>query len=135
MEEQLSRVWQEVVSRPDGPLAMRFYLQPLMALILAVRDGLQDARGGKPAYLWWIFNHPGRRWELIRDGWQSVGKIFVIAVTLDIVYGLIVFRGVRPIETLLVASTLALVPYIVFRGPINRLAQGFYRPSGGRRAA
>ena len=135
MEEQLSRIWQEIVSRPDGPLAMRFYLQPLMALIFAVRDGLQDARGGKPAYLWSIFNRPGRRWELIRDGWHSVGKIFVIAVILDTVYGLIVFHGVRPIETLLVASTLALVPYIAFRGPINRLAQRFYSPSSDRRAA
>jgi hypothetical protein len=39
MIDLLSRMRDEIVSRPDGPLAMRFYLRPLMATLLAFRDG------------------------------------------------------------------------------------------------
>ena len=43
MDDLLTRFWHEIAARPDGPLAMRFYLQPLMATFFAVRDGLKDA--------------------------------------------------------------------------------------------
>jgi hypothetical protein len=117
----LSQLWQEIVARPDGPMALRFYLQPLMAVIFAVRDGLKDARTGRPPYLWAIFTSPGERGALIRDGWRSVGKIFIIAVVLDTIYQFVVLGGLRPLEGLFVATVLALVPYILFRGPVNRL--------------
>ena len=36
----------EIVARPDGPFAFRFYFHPLMAAIsFAVRDGIGDAFG------------------------------------------------------------------------------------------
>jgi hypothetical protein len=120
----IAQGWHEVAARPDGPLAMRFYLQPLMATILAVRDGLKDARNGRPAYFWALFTHPDRR-DLIHDGWRSVGKIFIIAIVLDIIYQIIVLRGIRPVETLLVATLLAIVPYTALRGPVNRIAKLF----------
>ena len=53
-----------------------------------------------------------------------MGKIFLISMTLDVIYQLIVIRWVYPGETLLVAAILALVPYFVLRGPVNRLARG-----------
>ena len=51
MDDSFSRIWQEIAARPGGPLAIRFYLQPLMATALAIRDGVADARLGKPPYL------------------------------------------------------------------------------------
>ena len=58
---------------------------------------------------------------MIRDGWKSVGKVFVLALVLDVVYQIIVLRFVYPGETLLVAFVLAIVPYLILRGLVNRL--------------
>jgi hypothetical protein len=123
MDDLLRRVWQEVAERPSGPLAMRFYLQPAIAALLAARDGLKDARTGKPAYFWDLFTNRADRKEQIRSGWKSVGIVFVMAAVLDIVYQLIVLRAIRPVETVLVASVLALLPYLILRGPVNRVAR------------
>jgi hypothetical protein len=124
MDDLLGRVWREIAERPDGPMAFRFYLQPLMSLGFALRDGLQDARAGRPPFLWALFTDPAERGARLREVWRSVGKIFVLALALDLVYQLLVLHGLRPIQTILVAVGLALVPYMFLRGPINRAARG-----------
>ena len=53
---------------------------------------------------------------MIRDGWGSVGKIFV-AFVLDLIYGFTVL-GVPAVETL-GRPVLAIVPYVL-RGPVDR---------------
>src|SRR5213593_38853 len=111
MNDWVYRLWQEVAERPNGPLAVRFYLQPAMAAFFALRDGLKDAKAGRPAYFWELFSNAPHRRELIHDGWKSVGKVFILAAVLDVVYQLIVLHAVRPVQTLLVATTLALIPY------------------------
>ncbi len=123
MDNEFARMWQEIIARPDGPLAMRFYLQPLMATLFAVRDGIHDAQAGRPPYFWSLFTDPAHRAEWLRDGWRSVGKIFILAIVLDVIYELVVLHGLRPVEGLLVAVTLAIVPYVLIRGPANRLAR------------
>jgi hypothetical protein len=118
-------------------MAIRFYLQPCMATIFAVRDGLRDARSGKPAYFWSLLTDPAHRRERLHEGWRSIGKIFVLAIILDIVYQLFVLHGFHPIQTVFVAVALAIVPYLVFRGPVNRTAQSLRRQRrpGSPRAA
>ena len=123
MDEWFSKFWQEIIDRPSGPLALRFYLQPTMAAFFALRDGLKDARMGRPAYFWHVVSDPSRRRELIRDGWKSVAKVFTLAVILDVVYQLVVLRAFHPLQTLVVATGLAIVPYVALRGPINRFVQ------------
>jgi hypothetical protein len=123
MNESLHQVWQRIAARPSGPFALRFYLQPAIATIFAIRDGLRDAQAGRPAYFWSLLSDRENRRERVRAGWKSVGKVFIAAVILDIVYQLVVLHSIHPLETLLVATTLALVPYIIFRGPINRVVR------------
>jgi hypothetical protein len=50
-----------------------------------------------------------------------VGKVFIIAMILDAVYQFIVVRWFYPGEALVVAVVLAIVPYVLLRGPANRL--------------
>ena len=122
MADWLTVVWREIAARPEGPLALRFYLQPCMASFFAIRDGLKDARTGRDAYFWSLFRNAGHRKELLQEGWRSAGKIVIIAAALDVIYQLIVLHGLRPIQTVFIATLLAIVPYIMFRGPINRIA-------------
>jgi hypothetical protein len=49
--------------------------------------------------------------------------VFILAMVLDVVYQLIEHRWtVYPGEAVLVAIILAIVPYLLLRGPINRIA-------------
>jgi len=123
MLDSVSEFWHDLAARPTGPLAMRFYLQPLMATLFALRDGFKDARNDKPPYFWALFTHPERRSEMLRHGWKSAGKIFVLAAVLDIIYQLLVLHELHPLQTLVVATMLAIVPYLIFRGPVNRIVR------------
>lgn len=125
MEELWQRFVENIIGRLDGPLSFRFMIQPLMAVIFAFLDGLKDAKTGKPAYLWAVATHGAHRAELLRDGWKSFGKIFIIAIVLDIIYQLVVLRAFYPGEMLVVAFFLAVIPYCLLRGPVNRVARLF----------
>jgi hypothetical protein len=136
MDDLLTRFWQEIGARPTGPMALRFYLQPTMAMFFAIRDGLRDARNQRPAYFWSLLTNATNRRELIRAGWKSVGKIFMVSVALDIIYQLVFLRGLRPLQTLAVAMVLAIIPYLLLRGPVNRIARSMRgNQPGSRRAA
>jgi hypothetical protein len=103
-------------------MTFRIILQPLMATILAVRGGLKDAREGRPPYLWTVLTDRESRTDLLREGWKAVARVFVLAIIMDVIYQWIVQRWIFPGETVIVAVVLAVIPYVVLRGPVNRLA-------------
>jgi hypothetical protein len=121
MEDILARIFENLVDRVSGPMHFRVVMQPLMALFFAVKDGMKDAREERVPYFWSMFSDPGHRRDLLRSGWKSVGKIFIIALILDAVYQYIELRWFYPVEALLVAFILAIIPYVLLRGPVNRL--------------
>ncbi len=110
-----------LMARFHGPMSFRLFLQPLVALFFAFRDGRKDAREGKTAFFWGLFSDPENRREMLRSGWKSIGKVFVIAVVLDFVFQFVVFRGIRPGGALVTGIVLAIIPYLLLRGPVNRL--------------
>jgi hypothetical protein len=121
----MSGIWMRIVEnlgeRISGPMKFRVFLQPVMAAFFAIRSGLKDARTGQPAYFWSLVTDPASRGRMLEDGWKSVGKVFVLALVLDVVYQVIVQRFVYPGEVLIVAILLAIVPYLVLRGLVTRL--------------
>lgn len=123
MEDLLARIFENLIDRVSGPMKFRLILQPLMAIFFAVRSGLKDAKENRPAYFWAIFSDPDHRQEMLRDGWKAVGKVFIMAIIMDLVYQIIVLRWFYPFEALLVAAILAFIPYLVIRGPVNRIAR------------
>lgn len=125
MEDLYQRFVENIFGRLDGPLHFRIIMQPLVAVIYAVVDGVKDAKNGKPAYLWAMLTTPENRRELLHDGWKHFGKIFILAIILDFVYQLIALHTVYPGETLIVALVLAVVPYLLIRGPVNRIVRQF----------
>jgi hypothetical protein len=127
MDDVLARFWEDLGGRVGGPLSFRLLLQPLVAIVLAIRAGLEDARTGRPPYFWAIVTHPDHRRDLLREGWKAVAKVFVIAALIDAVYQVMVFRWVYPGELLFVAFLLACVPYLLIRGPANLIAGGIRR--------
>jgi hypothetical protein len=135
MDNELTELWKQIAARPDGPLAFRFYLQPTIAALLAIRDGHRDAVAGRPAYLWSVFREkdPDRKSALLRDGWSSIARVFVFALLIDIVYQIIVLHGLRPFQGIIIAVMLALVPYVLLRGPVNRISRGLHHLLSGEK--
>jgi hypothetical protein len=123
MEDLFSWAWDHLVGRIDGPLKFRLVLQPTMAMIFAIRDGLKDAREGRVPYFWAIFTEPAQRGALIRDGWQAVTKVFILAALMDLIYQYLILGWLYPVAALFVAFMLAFVPYLLIRGPVNRIAR------------
>ena len=139
MNDLWTRFSTDMVARVSGPMTFRLVLQPAMAALFAIRAGLSDARAGRPPYLWDLVRNSAQREAKIKDGWQSVGRVFVLAVVLDVVYQLYVLRFVYPLQAITVAFILAIVPYLILRGLVTRLARAEWRsrmtrphgPSGG----
>jgi hypothetical protein len=123
MEETLARFFENLLDRVGGPMSFRLILQPAVATFFAVRAGWQDGVTGRPAYFWAILARPTHRWELLREGWKAVAKVFVMAVVIDGVYQIINLRWFYPGESLIVATVLAFVPYLLIRGPVGRLVR------------
>ena len=117
------RFLDNMVARVSGPMKLRLFLQPTMATIFAIRSGLRDAREGRPPFLWTVLTDAASRQYLIKDGWKSVGKVFILAMALDIVYQIIVARFIYPLEVVVTAFLLAIIPYICLRGLTTRIAR------------
>jgi len=123
MDDFWVRIGSQLVARVSGPMKFRLVLQPAMAAFFAIRSGLADARAGKPPYFWALLADPGQRAGMIKDGWKSIGRVFILAVVLDVIYQIIVLRFVYPGEAIIVAFILAIAPYLILRGLVTRVAR------------
>jgi hypothetical protein len=130
MEELIARGWAGLMDRIGGPMTFRLILQPLMATLLAVRAGLKDAREGRPPYFWTLLTDRSQRVDLLREGWRSIARVFVLAVIMDLIYEWVIGRLFYPLETLIVAIVLAVLPYLLIRGPVNRIIRRWRRAPG-----
>jgi hypothetical protein len=116
------RFWDELVSRPAGPLAFRFILQPVMASLLAIRDGRRDASMGRMPYLWTILHDSSRRADRLREGLHAVMRVILLGIAMDIAYQTFVLKGFRPLELIVIVAVLCVVPYMIVRGPAERIS-------------
>jgi hypothetical protein len=123
MDNMWVRFGTQLVARVSGPMKFRLVLQPCMAAFFAIRSGLADARAGKTPYFWCLLSDPSQREDMIKDGWKSVGRVFILALVLDAVYQLIELHWVYPGEMIIVAFILAILPYLILRGLVTRLAR------------
>ena len=103
MEDVLARIWENLGGRIGGPLSFRLILQPIVATFSPSVRACTMPRTGRPPYFWTILTNPGDRRDLLHEGWKTVAKVFTIAVVIDAVYQVMVFRWVYPFELLLVA--------------------------------
>ena len=123
IQEILTRFWDQLIAQPSGPLAFRLILQPLMATILAILDGLKDARTGRPPFSRTILADPSQRGAYIREGLKRVSRVIVFAFVMDAIYQFMVYRKFYPVEALVTVFVLAVLPYLLIRGPVDRIAR------------
>jgi hypothetical protein len=122
MDDFLTTFVTDLIGRTDGPMRFRVFIQPIVAIIFAFRDGRADCRAGRPPYGWALLTDPEHRHFLIHDGWKAISKVFVIAYVLDLVYQYVALDGFHFGQALFTALLLAIVPYVLLRGPAGRIA-------------
>jgi hypothetical protein len=127
--ESLDRLWKDTLARPGGPMTFRFILQPAMAAAMALRDGVHDARLGRRPYLWALLRgvrgpegRSGRLWE----GIVSTARILILGVVMDVVYQWLELKTFYPGQAAVIAILLAFVPYLLLRGPMERVARRWF---------
>lgn len=103
-------------------MRFRLVLQPVVSAIFAFRAGRRDAREGRLPYFQTLFSAgSAERGSILRDGWRDQGRVLVVAFVLDVVYQAAVLGAFLPGEALIVALLLAVLPYLVMRGVVNRV--------------
>lgn len=127
MGVMLQEILDHVSRRVNGPFAFRIIIQPLVAATLAMIAGVKDAREGRPPHLWTIITDSTQRYKLIRESWKQTAKVFTIAVIIDLVYEVLEYRRIYLGQSLIVATILAFIPYLLIRGPANRIARRWRR--------
>ena len=123
--EVCQRVWQNLLDRPAGPMTFRFILQPCMAAIAALRDGVNDARLGRAPYFWTVLTDPSKRVGRLCEGLISTARIIFLGLCMDAIYQMIVLKTFYPGVAVIVAVTLAFLPYLLLRGPVARIARAW----------
>ena len=127
--DTLQRLWHNLIERPDAPMRFRFVLQPLMAAVFAIRDGLRDARVGRAPFFTTILWRPQERAERLREALNATARIILLGLLMDLIYQILVFRRFFPNEAVIIALLLGFVPYVVVRGLATRAAIRRYRAS------
>ena len=122
-DEVRHRIWEQLIERPTGPMAFRFILQPVMAAIAALRDGIEDAKSRRSAYFWALLTNPFAGGRRLYEGLISTARVILLGLCMDAIYQWIVLKTFYPAEAVIVAIALAFFPYVLLRGPITRIAR------------
>jgi len=81
------RFWADIFGRTDGPMTFRFFLQPTMAAIAAVHDGLKDARSGHKAFFWTALWDPSQPTGRLREGLTATARIMLLGIAMVVLPG------------------------------------------------
>lgn len=127
MEDWINNFLEAVGIRHNGPMSFRLILQPIMSLIYATLAGVRDAKAGNPPFLSALISGKADRKLLLKELWKDVGKVFILAVIMEVIFEIIELKTVHPFEVLRVSFWLAIVPYLIFRGPVKRIVSLFIK--------
>jgi len=121
---ELARAVEQLRDRAGGPLHFRLYMMPSVVTFLAVRAGIRDARARRPAFVHSVFANAAERRRAFRSAMRDIGRVLIVALALDTLYQLVVLRTFYPLQLLVVAVSCAIVPYVLSRALVTRLARG-----------
>lgn len=114
---------EDIPRRLTGPGRFRFVLQPLIAVILGIRAGREDARAGRPPFLSALFFRSDLRKGLLRSGFLALVNLLLMGILLDSVFQWLILGTSYPGAALVVGPVLITVPYAAARGLANRASR------------
>ncbi|WP_373044434.1 hypothetical protein [Vulgatibacter sp.] len=109
-----------LLAQANEPFSFRFVVQPIMALLLGLRDARLDAKAGSRPYLLSLFERGQPARTRLKEGMRAVALPFAIAVVLDGVVQLLAGDRVRLWHAVVIGILLIGLPYVLARGLGNR---------------
>ena len=122
-------------ARITGPGKGRFVLQPLVAIALGTRDGIADAKHGKPPYYIRILFTSEPTLDLLKTSLKRIGTPLALGIVLDMILQWVIFQSVLLLPAILAGAILVALPYSLARGLSNRVARRWYARKAEGRAA
>ena len=104
-----------VAARLAGPLSFRFVLQPVVAIVLGVRDGIRDGRQRTPPLLLDLLDHPQSCKPHLQQLLRRLLLPLTVAILLDGLVQFLLFGWVRVSGAVTAGTALMGLPYIVAR--------------------
>lgn len=103
-----------------GPLHLRFVVQPVIALVLGVRDGVRDEREGAAPFVLELFARREGLGRRLRIALRQIALPLALAVVLDSVVQRSLRGAIDVSSALWVGALLIALPYTCARGLTNR---------------
>jgi hypothetical protein len=122
-------------ARMAGPGKGRFVLQPLVAMALGIRDGIADAKQGKPPYFIRVLFTSERKLYVLKSSLKSIATPLTLGIALDMILQWVIFQAVFLLPAVIAGTILVALPYSVARGLSNRVARRWYDRTPGSEAA
>src|SRR4051794_735442 len=108
----VSKIFEELVARlGSGPMQFRLIVQPAMALLLGIRDGLMDARLGSPPFLWGLLFRRKHLKPSLKSALRRLQVPIAVATLADALVQYLMFGYVRPAVAVMVGVLLMGLPY------------------------
>jgi hypothetical protein len=67
----------------------------------------------------------------LREGLIATARIILLAIAMDVVYQILVFKTFYPDEAVIIAFVLGFLPYVLVRGPMARIARSWHGGASG----
>jgi hypothetical protein len=109
---------EDIPARLTGPGKLRFIIQPLVAIVLGIRSGLDDARKHRPRYLAALLLHRDRR-EFATHGLTSIASLLLMGILIDSIVQWLILGVSYPGAALVVGPVLVVTPYVFARSVAN----------------
>jgi len=132
VDDWLKQTLEHILGRMSGPMWLRIIIQPSVSVIIALRAGIGDAHAGQPPFGWAVLSGHTQRRALLKQGWKDIARVFIASIVLDLIYQISVLRWIYPLQAVFVATLLASLPYVLARGPANRLVKLWHACHGKR---
>jgi hypothetical protein len=104
-------------------MTSRFYLQPTLAFVAAVKDGVKDVRLGHRVFFWTALWDPTQPRGRLREGLMSTSQMALVGFALDTAYQFKVLDRFYPGEAVMLVLLLAVLPYFVLRWIVEHVAR------------
>jgi hypothetical protein len=124
------RFWSDVFGRVHGPMTLRFYLQPALAFVAALKDGITDAKRGHKAFFWTALRDPTLPRGRLREGLMSTSQMALTGLAMDVVYQFKASDRFYPAEAVMMVLLLAVIPYFILRWIVEHIARWSISRSG-----
>lgn len=111
----------KVQARITGPFHFRLIIQPLVALLIGIRDGHADALHKRPPILIHLITQKKQSIKNFRLSLISIQKPLLVGIVLDAIVQYYLFNSLRLLGAILVGIILVAMPYLLARGIFNRM--------------